>query len=135
MGRLYNEPADLRALSPLTLAFVGDAVLSLFIREYLAVSANRPAGVLHRMSVEYVRAPAQADAAKKIAPFLSEEETGIFRRGRNAHTGHTPKNASTADYHSATGLEALIGYLYLQNKTGRIRELMDIIYGDTQGKL
>ena len=111
-----------RLLNPLALAFVGDAVYSL-----LAAQGVRPSR-LHGMSVRLVSAPAQAAAAEQIAPLLTEEETAIFRRGRNAHTSATPKNASGREYHAATGLEALFGYLHLKGETTRIAQLFEVIW-------
>jgi len=113
--------------SPLALAFVGDAVYSLLVRTRLLQQANRPVDKLHKGAAEQVRAGAQAEAYCKIAPLLTEQEAELYRRGRNAHTGSLPKNASAAEYHSATGLEALFGWLYLAGETERIYELFDII--------
>ena len=113
---------DTRALSPITLAFVGDGVYELMVRELLAAEANRPANVLHRQAVSMVRAEAQAAAYEKISPMLTEAEQAVFRRGRNAHTART-----SDDYHRATGLEALFGYLYLNDETERLRELFAAI--------
>ncbi len=126
MGRLTLYECNPKQLSPLTLAFVGDGVFDLFVREEIVCSANRPVGQLNKLKVDRVRCEAQAALFARIESFLTEEETDIFRRGRNAHTTHTPKNASAADYHTATGLEALFGYLYLSNRFDRIRELLDI---------
>ena len=120
---LGEYPKDIRQYSPLALAFVGDGVYELFVREHLMLLANRPAGELHRRAVKLVRASAQAEAAERMMPLLSEEELAVFKRGRNAHTGHTPKNASDAQYHAATGLEALFGYLHLSGRDDRAREL------------
>ena len=80
-----------------------------------------------RMIVDEVNAKAQSEGAKKLLPVLNDEETDIFKRGRNAHPHHSPKNQSEGDYHYATGLEALFGYLYLEGKTDRLNELFDII--------
>lgn len=113
--------------SPLTLAFLGDAVYGLLVREQLLLTANRPAGKLHTLSVQAVNARAQAQAAQKILPMLTEDELAVYKRGRNAHPGHTPKNQSEGDYHSATGLEALFGWLYLHGAEERLRALFDRI--------
>lgn len=120
--RLYPKEVDTRALSPITLAFVGDGVYELMVRERLAAQANRPANALHRQAVSMVRAEAQAAAVEKIAPLLTESEQAVFRRGRNAHTAR-----NSDDYHRATGLEALFGYLYLSGETDRLRELFSVI--------
>lgn len=123
--RLYGKNIKADTLSPLTLAFTGDAVFSLFVREMLVCDANRPVGELHRLSVQSVKASAQAAAMRKIMPLLTEKETEVFKRGRNAHTSHTPKNQSGCDYHYATGFEALIGYLYLKDEEERLKILLN----------
>lgn len=132
--RLYGKDIKAELLSPLTLAFTGDAVFSLFIREMLVCDANRPVGELHRLSVQSVKASAQATAMRKIMPLLTEKELEVFKRGRNAHTSHTPKNQSGCDYHYATGFEALIGYLYLKDESERLNLLLNEVItcvGDT----
>ena len=120
--RLYPENVDTRNLSPITLAFVGDGVYELMVREHLAAEANRPTGVLHKMAVSRVCAGAQAAAFSKIEPLLSEEELAVFKRGRNAHT-----TRGGQDYHRATGFEALWGWLYLNDREERLRELFAVI--------
>lgn len=115
-------------LSPLTLAFIGDTVFDLLVREELICDANRPANDLHHLAVGRVKASAQAKGVEKILPMLSEEELSAFKRGRNAKSGHQPKNVSRADYHTATGLEALFGYLYLSQRMDRIVELYKTIF-------
>lgn len=124
MARLTIEECTPQNLSPLSLAFVGDGVYDLFVRETLVCAANRPLKDLNRLKVEQVRCQAQAKLMQTIEPLLTEEEAAVYRRGRNAHTGHTPKNATNADYHAATGFEALLGYLYLCGRIERIRELV-----------
>ena len=121
-------------LSPLSLAFVGDAVFAIEVRKRLVLDCNRPVNDLHRESVKYVNAASQAKMIKRLLPLLDEDETAVFRRGRNAHTGHTPKNQSEGDYHYATGLEAVFGYLYLEGKSERITELFDLIWSEEIGK-
>ena len=111
----------------LTLAFLGDAVYSLMVREKLVKSSALNAGKLHRLAVDKVNAAAQSESAKKILPHLTDDELEIFKRGRNAHPHHSPKNQSEGDYHYATGLEALFGQLYLDGKTDRLNELFEII--------
>lgn len=123
MEAFLQNGCDPRQLSPLTLAFLGDAVYELFVRERLVRAANRPARVLHGLAVRQVKASAQACAAARLLPLLNEEELAVYKRGRNAHPGHIPKNASHSDYHAATGFEALVGYLYLQGRTQRLEEL------------
>ncbi len=113
-------------LSPSVLAFVGDAVYELCVRTHLA-NVNRPSGELHKLSVQYVKATAQAKAFKLIEPELSEKEISVFKRGRNFHTGNTPKSATGGEYHTATGLECLFGFLFLCGQQERINQLFSII--------
>ena len=127
MERFYNKNCDVNSLSPLTLAFIGDTVFDLFVRERLICQANRPVNKLHNEAAKTVNAASQAKAVKKIMPILTEEEQAVFRRGRNSHTNHKAKNASEGDYHYATGFEALFGYLYLKGEICRLRELFDLI--------
>ena len=113
-------------LSPSVLAFVGDAVYGLYVRTALA-EINRPSGELHRLSVKAVNAAAQADAFSLIEPVLDEKEISVFKRGRNFHTSSSPKSATTGQYHTATGLECLFGWLYLSGRTDRADELFGVI--------
>jgi ribonuclease-3 family protein len=112
-----------RMYSPLTLAFLGDAVYSLLVRQMLSFEENKPTGKLHKQSIKYVNAAFQAQMIRELLPLLSENEEAVFKRGRNAHSSHSPKNQDAADYRYATGLEALYGYLYLCGETARINEL------------
>ena len=123
--RLYDKNINADTISPLTLAFVGDAVFSLYIREMLVCDANRPVGKLHTLSVKWVKAEAQSKGMHAILPLLTEKETEVFKRGRNAHTSHTPKNQSGCDYHYATGFETLVGYLYLKDENERLALLLN----------
>ncbi len=113
--------------SPLVLAYIGDSVYDIYVRTRLVKRGNTPVGKLHAEAVKYVKAEAQAQAYAFICDTLSEEETAIFKRGRNATPGTVPKHAQIADYHTATGLEALIGYLYLSDNKKRVNELMEVI--------
>ncbi len=126
MERLCNENCNPDMLSPLTLAFVGDGVFDLFVREQLVCQANCSVGKLNKQKVDRVCCQKQANFINKVMPYLTENEELIYKRGRNAHTSHTPKNASSAEYHAATGLETLFGYLYLSGNIERIRELVSI---------
>lgn len=121
---MMAENTDL--LSPSVLAFVGDAVYGLYVRTALA-EINRPSGELHRLSVKAVNAAAQADAFSLIEPMLDEKEISVFKRGRNFHTSSSPKSATAGQYHTATGLECLFGWLYLSGRTSRAEELFGII--------
>ncbi len=127
MDLLLEKPADTSALSPLTLAFVGDTVFDLLVRSELVTQANRPVDALHKGASKIVCASAQAEGVRKILPVLTEDEEAVFKRGRNAHTGGIPKNQSSADYHYATGLESLFGWLYLNGKIERINELYTLL--------
>ena len=121
---------EAKQFSPLTLAFLGDAVYSLLVREMLLKTANRPTNALHKESIKLVNANCQAEMIKKVLPLLTEEEDAIFKRGRNAHSGHVPKNQSDADYRYATGLETLYGYLYLIGDFERITYIFNISTGE-----
>lgn len=121
---MNNNP---NLLSPSVLCFVGDAVYGLYVRTALS-EINRPSGELHRLSVTLVNAVAQSKAYKIIEPFLSEDEIAVFKRGRNFHTNSTPKNATKGEYHIATGLECLFGFLYLSKNDNRAEELFNIIW-------
>lgn len=120
---LLEQGPDPRAYSPLALAFLGDCVYEMMVRERLVGLANRPAGQLHALAVKQVRAEAQAEGIRRLLPLLTEEEVQLYKRGRNAHTGHLPKNANRAQYQAATGLETLFGFLYLAGRDDRLREL------------
>jgi len=128
--QIPHENPDM--LSPLALAFVGDAVFTLLVKSTLVCEANAPVGKLHAASAAQVNAAAQAAAFRILEPQLDEKELAVFKRGRNAHTGTVPRNMSAANYHCATGLEALLGWLYLSGKTARIRELFDILQQNGQ---
>ena len=121
-------------LSPSVLAFVGDAVYGLYVRTYLA-EVNRPSGELHKLSVKLVNATAQAKAFHLIETELSEKDLSVFKRGRNFHTGNTPKNSTGGEYHLATGLETLFGFLYLSGEQTRAKQLFDIIWNNLMDTL
>lgn len=127
MERFLQDTCDPAQLSPLTLAFLGDAVFEIFARERIVCEGSRPVSKLHQLSVRDVCCTAQAEASRLILPDLTEEEAAVFRRGKNAHPGHVPKNADQAVYHEATALEALFGYLYLLGRIDRLRELFEKI--------
>ena len=130
MNQTTHTKAD--EYSPLTLAFLGDGVYDLLVRESLVNRANRPAGELNRQKVAMVNCKAQAEYVQLLTPSLSEKELAVYKRGRNAAPKCTPKNGSVADYHSATGLECLFGYLHVNGETERINELFDIILHTTK---
>ncbi len=121
---MHNPTDD---FSPLTLAFVGDGVYDLLVREYLVRQANRPVGELNKIKVAMVNCKSQAQFAAKLLPYLTEKETAVYKRGRNAAPKSTAKNGTIAEYHSATGLECLFGYLHLNGENQRIAELFERI--------
>lgn len=127
MEKLTAAKCDVNMLSPLNLAFIGDTVFDLFVREKLVCEANRPVNKLHNRAASMVKASAQAKAVERIRDRLTEQEQSVIRRGRNAHVNHKAKNMSEADYHLATGLEALFGYLYLKGETDRLNEIFEMI--------
>lgn len=118
--------------SPLVLAYIGDSVYELFVREKLIFQhADMPPNKLHRLSITHVSAHAQSNSMLVIESMLNDEELSVYKRGRNAKSATVPKNADVADYRRATGFEALIGYLYLSGNKERLNELMEIAYTNT----
>ncbi len=118
-----GEAVSPEQYSPLTLAYIGDCVYELFVRTYLIKDTRLPIKQLHRAATTYVNAKAQSDLYQKISDRLTEEESAIYKRGRNTYS-RPPKNAVLRDYKSATGIEALIGWLYLRGDSERICELL-----------
>lgn len=116
----------INSLSPLALAYIGDSVYEVFVRTFLVSKGNAPVYVLHRKSINYVKAKAQSDIIHRIMEILNDEELNIVRRGRNAKSGTVPKNANVTDYKYATGFESLIGYLYLKKKYSRLMYILEI---------
>lgn len=119
-----NNP---KLISPLTLAFVGDGIYDLLVRKYLVNTHDLHVGELNKLKVKFVNCKSQAKFARLIMPCLTEDEVSIYKRGRNASPKCTPKNGTVGDYHSATGFEALFGYLYLKGETKRIDTLFEKI--------
>lgn len=118
---------QLQTISVLGLANIGDSVYELLVRTWLCAHGNKTSKDLHRQTVGYVNAQAQARAAAMLLDKLSEEEHTAYKRGRNAKVNSVPKNADLSEYHAATGLETLFGYLYLKGKKDRINELFGMI--------
>lgn len=118
---------EVNKLSMLALAHVGDGVYELLFRSRLAVEGHTSVSNLHRLTVSKVNAVAQAKAAEKIMPFLAADELALYKRGRNTKVNSVPHNANIGQYHAATGIEALFGWLYLLGRTERIKEIFDII--------
>ncbi len=120
---LNLDREHLLEMSSLGLAHLGDGVYELMVRSWLCLHGAARVRDLHRATVHYVAAPAQAERFGRIEPLLSQEERDVFRRGRNTAPHSVPKAASRAEYQTATGLEALFGWLYLQGRTQRLNTL------------
>lgn len=119
-----EKDVDVRTYSPLTFAFIGDGVFDLVVRAYVVGRGNRPAHLLHNEKSRIVKAETQARMAELLFESLTPKEREIYRRGKNAKPANTAKNATLADYHKATGLEALCGYLFMTGETERLIELI-----------
>ena len=117
---------DIRSFSPLTLAYIGDAVYEIVIRTIIVEKGNAPVNKLHHKASSLVKAVAQKEAMEKILPLLTKEEEAVYKRGRNAKSYTSAKNASVIDYRIATGFEALMGFLYLTGRNKRMLELVKI---------
>ena len=124
---LNNEKVDIRLYSPQALAFLGDAVYEILVRERIVHRANMPVNKLHLQAVEQVRASYQSKAYAVVEPVLTEEELAALKRGLNISSIKPPKNGTMQDYRRATGLECLFGYLYLKGEIQRINELFLMI--------
>ena len=129
--RAFQAPADPSQLAPLSLAYMGDTVYDLFVRTLLLETTTLTVNGLHKRAAKLVCAKAQAEAFRAIEPLLKEKELAIFKRGRNSHIGTVPKSASIMDYRTATGLEALIGFLYLSGENDRLNEIMRLILSES----
>ena len=121
---------QLLALSSLGLAHLGDSVFEVMVRSWLCLHGKAKVKDLHRATVTYVAAPAQARRLERILPLLTQEEEDVFRRGRNTAPHSVPKAASRGEYQAATGLEALFGWLYLQGRTERLNQLFEVMMGE-----
>ena len=124
---LNAGPELIQGISSLGLAHLWDGVFELMVRSWLCLHGKATSKGLHRATVRYVAAPAQARAVEKILPLLEEGEQDVFHRGRNTSPHSVPQNASRADYQAATGLEALFGWLWLQGRTDRLNELFAVM--------
>ena len=123
--RIISE-AEALQISPVTLAFVGDAVYSLFVRERLTLTVGGKVADLQRIASKVVSAKGQSEFLDKLLPMLNEEEEGVFRRAKNAKKATKSKSASRLEYNRSTGFEAVMGYLYLTGRDARIRELLSV---------
>lgn len=122
-----NNLGKINTMSPLTWAYIGDAVYELYIRNYLIETTNLKPNKLHREATKFVKASSQAKILDKLKEFLNEEELEIIRRGRNTQNHHLPKNANPTDYMYSTAFEGLIGYLYLTKQETRLNEILSKI--------
>lgn len=123
------EPqVDIREMNPLSLAFMGDGVLELLVRQHLVERSRLLPGKLHAEAVRYVSARSQFLEMKLLEPMLTEEEHAVFRRGKNANKATVAKHASVEEYRTSTGFECLLGWLYLKGHNERIMELMDVLW-------
>lgn len=135
MEKSIEEQKIINNYSPLLLAFMGDAVFELLVREHLLQNGDTTSGKITDNSRNFVTAEKQSEAVEVILPYLTETELSIYKRGRNSKSSHMPKHASPNEYRRATGLESLFGYLYLNNSLNRARELFLIgFYIDIEGK-
>ncbi len=133
-GNPVCPPSQLNTIPPLVLAYLGDSVFEVFVRERLVGSGGRNVNLLHRQSIGYVKAASQAKLVQMMDGQLTEEERNVVRRGRNAHSHTIPKNADVGEYRYATGLEALVGYLYLQGKMERLQTLLEAAFESLEGE-
>lgn len=128
---LFEFPKDAkinpRLMNPLVLAYVGDGVYELLIRQHLASSANHRPNQIHKLATRYVSAKSQAKTLELWLPLLSEEEKDVVRRGRNAKSGTSPRNTDVLIYRHSTAMECLVGYLYCIGRSDRIQELMELV--------
>ena len=125
---------DIREISTPALAYLGDCVLELCVRRHLVDSGLSTSAHLNAAALDYVRAPMQAEAMKRILPMLTEEEEAFFRRGRNIGHTNVPKRATVSEYRAATGMEALFGFLHLMGREERINELFRAAYEITDSQ-
>ena len=121
---IKTSVSDPSQYSPLALAYLGDAVYELIVRERVLAEGNRQVSKLHKESTKYVNATAQAELIMRIEDKLTDEEKAIYKRGRNANAHAAPKNQDVVAYRKSTGFEALVGWLYLRNDMDRIMELI-----------
>ena len=122
----YLDNINAGMISPLGLAYIGDAVYDVYIRSYVLGKGNTGVNKLHKTSTGYVSAKAQSYIIHNLADSLTEEETAVYKRGRNAHSNTSAKNADVVDYRHATGFEALLGYLYITGNQQRLSEIIEM---------
>ncbi len=131
MDKFLNMDCDINIINSPNLAFLGDAIFDLMVREMLVSKFNLPVGKLNDKKIKMVSCHSQSIQIKKIMNFLTEQEISIYKRGRNTKLSNIPKNASVAEYHNATGLEVLFGFLYLKGSLNRLKEIFLLIVENT----
>ena len=118
--------------NPQVLAFVGDGVYTMFVRNIIVLNNSGKSGALHKITASYVKAKTQSEIIEKLMPIFNEDELVVFKRGRNYKTQSTAKNSSVQEYHRATGFEAILGYLYLSGQNDRLNEILNLSIGETK---
>ena len=131
--KMNLSEGEIKAISNLGLAHMGDCVFEILCRGYLCARGGKNVGNLHRDTINMVKASSQAKFMDKLLPHLTEEELSFYRRGKNSHVHAVPKSCTPAEYAKATGLEALFGALYLAGRTDRINELFKLVMEETDG--
>jgi len=124
----YLNGKDANMYSPLALAYIGDAVYEIYVRSYVLEYGNTAVNKLHKASTGYVSAKSQSKIIHNLAPLLTETEAAVYKRGRNAHSNTSAKNAAIVDYRHATGFEALIGYLFISRQYERLNEIISFSF-------
>ena len=129
----YLKGQDAKMFSPLALAYIGDSVYEVYVRSKVLEGGNTPVNKLHKTSTGYVSARAQSKIVHALESQLSPEELAVYKRGRNAHSNTSAKNADIVDYRHATGFEALIGYLFISGDYERLNEIIELSFGIVKG--
>ena len=119
-----------KILNPQVLAFVGDGVYTMYVRNMIVLNNSGKSGELHKQTSLVVKAKSQSETIEKLLPLLTEDEMDVFKRGRNYKTQSTAKNSSVQEYHRATGFEAVIGFLYLSGQAERLNEILKLSVGE-----
>lgn len=127
------KPEEAKRINPLSLAFIGDAVFEVMVREYLIINnIEFSAHKLHLKAVSYVKANSQRAFIRQLEKYLTEEEIYIYKKGRNSKSATMPKNATVSDYRAATGFESLVGYLYITGQIDRLQMIMELIFNENK---
>ena len=121
---------DAKNYNPQVLAFVGDGVYTMYVRNLIVLNNDGKSGALHKLTASYVKAKTQSEIIERLMPLFNEDELSVFKRGRNYKTQSTAKNSSVQEYHRATGFEAVLGYLYLSGQTERLNEILRLSVGE-----